>query len=56
LRASKLEHAGAELLIDEIVVLELANRFFDPIASEQIIENFRFADINHGHDFDVVPL
>src|SRR6266545_4810794 len=53
-RSCKLEHSGAELLVDQIVVLELAGRLLDTVTLEQVLDDFRFADIGHGDDFDVI--
>jgi hypothetical protein len=56
LRPRKLEHPRPKLVVDQVIVLELAGWLPDAIASEQIIENLRFADIGDSNDFDIVLL
>src|SRR6266542_1471917 len=55
-RSRQLEHSRAEFLVDQIIVPELAGRFVHCVALEQILNDFRFADIRHGDDFDIVFL
>jgi hypothetical protein len=53
-RPGKLEHSCAELLVDQVIVLELAGRLVHAVAIEQVLNDFRFADIGHRDDFDII--
>jgi hypothetical protein len=50
----KLEHSGAKLVIDQIVVLKLARWLRHTVAFEQVLDDFWPANIGHRNDLDVV--
>jgi hypothetical protein len=52
--ARDLEHSRAEFFANQIVVLELARRLVHAVAFEEILDNFRLADIGYGNDVNVV--
>jgi hypothetical protein len=53
-RPGKLQHSCLKLLIDQVIVPELALRSIPSVALEQVVEDFRFADIRNRGDFDIV--
>jgi hypothetical protein len=53
-RSCQLEHSRTEFVVDEIIVSELAGRFIHCVAPEQVLNDFRFADISHRDDLDIV--
>jgi hypothetical protein len=53
-RSGKLQHSCLELLINQVIVPELALRPIPSIAFEQVMKDFWFADICNRGDFDIV--
>ena len=52
----KLEHSGAKLVIDQIVVLKLARWLRHTVAFEQVLDDLLPAKIGHRNHHDVVIL
>src|SRR5688500_8993385 len=53
-RPRQPQHSCVEFLADQIVVLKLAGRLVHAVALEQVLDNFRLADIGHGDNLDLV--
>jgi hypothetical protein len=49
-----LQHPSAKLVIDQIIVLEFALWCVGTVALEEIVENFRLADVGNRDDLDIV--